>query len=246
MKKKILVTAFLIMSLASFGQQDPADIKHFIEKVQKAYRQVSYLDFRVQYRYANKNQPNHYLDSLAGTMAMDKDRIRFVIDGIETVTTGKYTIRVMNEEKLIYLSKAKQPDMINPVSMLDSLLGHTTGVQNSIMRHNGTTTFSIRFSPGQLYDHISMTMDEKTGYLQKVIYDVQATNLVDEELMDKPSQPGKYLPEGRVEIVFSDYRLGYITDALFDESIYFTKHGAQFAPSEQYKDYQIFVASLNL
>src|SRR5438270_2900134 len=68
-------------------------VKHFMQKVQQAYRDAPYLSFRLLYRYANKNQPTNYIDSMAGDIAMDKNRMRLVMDDIETITNDKYTIQ---------------------------------------------------------------------------------------------------------------------------------------------------------
>src|SRR5438046_257563 len=162
----------------AYAQSDTATVKHFMQKVQHAYAQASYLGFKVLYRYANQNQPGNYMDSLQGEMAMDKNRMRFVIDNVETITARNYTIRVMKEEKLIYLSKAAQTPMADPVNMLDSALAHIQGVTTELTHNGKSSTLNIHFPPGQIYKNISMTIDESTGFLQRTVYDLYTESFV--------------------------------------------------------------------
>src|SRR5258705_10177793 len=100
------------------AQDNTAAVKPFLEKLQQAYRNASRLGFRVKYRYANAGQPGKYIDSLAGEIQLDKNRSRFVIDGTETVVTEKYSINILNDTKVIYLSTAKGPTMMDPAGLL--------------------------------------------------------------------------------------------------------------------------------
>jgi hypothetical protein len=182
-----------------------------------------------------------------GEMAMDKDRMRFAIDDVETITTGNYIIRVMKEEKLIYLAKASPAMLTDPLNMLDTVLTQLKGVQANTVRNNGLATLHIGFPPGQPYKNISITMNESTGYFQKVVYALYTEDLVGQDLIEKPGKPAPYQSEGLIEVTFSNYRKGHVTDTLFNAGRYITRQGpGQFEPSEQYKDYRIFLASVNL
>jgi hypothetical protein len=71
--------------------------------------------------------------------------------------------------------------------------------------------------------------------------------LVAQDQMAQPGNTGQYQAEGRVEVLFSNYRRGQFNDSLFDEGQYFTRLGkGNYQPSETYKDYQIFLASTTL
>src|SRR5687768_6392880 len=88
----VLTSCLLVCNQTSAS--DTSAVKQFMQKVQQAYRSASYLSFQVHYRYANKNQPDNYIDTMSGEVAMDKNRMRFSIEGVETVTNDKYTIQV--------------------------------------------------------------------------------------------------------------------------------------------------------
>jgi hypothetical protein len=63
----------------------------------------------------------------------------------------------------------------------------------------------------------------------------------------QPGNSGPYQTEGRIEIVFSDYRKGQFNEGLFSEDRYFTRLAqGKYEPAEKYKDYQIFLASPKL
>lgn len=244
--KKLYIQVVLMMLAANTYAQEMT-VRQFMQKAQQAYRQANRLSFQVQYRYANKSQPGNYIDSLSGEIMIDQNRVRSVIDDVETITTANYTIRVVKEEKLIYLAKAIQTPMADPLSLLDTALAHLNGIQTNIVRNNKQVILHLRFPPGQSYKNISMTMDESTGYFQKVVYELYTAGLVEQDQIDQPGQPGPYQEEGQVEMVFSRYRQGAFNESLFNEAQYFTKLGTgQYEPSELYKDYRIFLASSGL
>jgi hypothetical protein len=224
-------------------------VKQFMQKAQQAYRSTPYLSFHLLYRYANKNQPGKYIDSIAGDVAIDKNRMKMVMDGIETITNEKYTMQVIKDDKLIYLSVPKTAAMGNPIAMLDSAAGYLDGVHIRLVHNKGLATLIFSFSPqsGRPYKSIAMAIDESTGYLQKVVYELYTAGLVSQDQIAQAGKPGLYQPEGRIEVNFSQYRKGQFNDSMFSEDKYFTRRGkGNYEPSDQYKDYQIFLASSNL
>lgn len=227
-------------------EEKPAGLEAFVAKMQQAYSNPSYLSFRVKYSYANEGQPGKYLDSLSGSIAMDKGRFRFSIDGTETLMTDKYTIRVVDEDKMIYLAAARHKAIPDPVAMVDSALTHMTGAQTGLVTSGNSETLTIRFPAGQSYTWMKMTMDSRSGRLFRVEYGLHTTGIVSPEMMEGPGHTGPYQPEGRVDIVFSQYEEGRIDDGVFDESKFITHESGRFLPVGRYKDYQVFLASSNL
>lgn len=222
-------------------------VKQFMQKVQQAYKSAAYLSFNVKYRYANKDNPQRYIDTIQGEVAMDKNRMRFIIEEVETVTNDKYTIRVDHDEKLIYLSTPQPAQMADPLAMLDSALAHFEGIKAQVTHNKSQSTLVLNFPPGQPYKNITMVIDEKTGFVQRVLYELYTDGLVEKDQVIGQGGNGIYQAEGRIEILFTDYRQGQFSDALFNEGGYFTRLGqGQYEPSEKYKDYQVFLASSKL
>ena len=249
MKKIILLvlTGCVLVNMQAAAADSTHVVKQFMEQVQQAYRSASFLSFHVLYRYANKNQPDNYIDTMSGEVAMNRNHVRFLLEDVETVTNDQYTIQVHKEEKLIYLTTPQQSQQADPVAAIDSALSHFEGLRTRIARIGGVATLTMTFPPGQPYKNVTMTIDEHTGYLQKVIYDMYTKGLVEQDQMVDGGSGGPYQPEGRIEIVFSQYRQGQFTDGLFSDSPYFTRLGqGKYQPTEKYKDYQIFLASPKL
>jgi hypothetical protein len=243
----LVLTGCLLVSVPTTASDTTNSVKQFMQKVQQAYKSASYLSFHVVYRYANKNQPANIIDTMSGEVALDKNRMRFLIEDVETVTNDKYTIQVNNDDKLIYLSTPQPAQMSDPVAMLDSALAHFDGIRAEVMHNKGTATLILNFPPGQSYKNITMVVNEKTGYFQKVVYELYTEGLVEQDQMTGQGGNGLYESEGRIEILFSEYRQGKFTDALFNESRYFTRLAqGKYEPSSAYKDYQIFLASSKL
>jgi hypothetical protein len=244
----LLLTVLLmtVTSQKTEAQQGQAKLKSLLVKMQRAYQQASYLEFQVAYFYANQKLPGQRIDSLFGNVQMDKNRCRFAIDNTETVVTDKYTIQVMKKEKTIYLSGARHSGMMDPVGITDSILAHMEGVQAEVEKQGASEMLTLNFPPGKMYTRITMMLDGRTGFLQRVTYDLHTASLVGQEMIDKPGHPGPYQSEGQVDVLFSGYRNGSFGDAAFDEKKFFNHVENRFEPAGAYKDYHIFLASSNL
>lgn len=249
MKKVILLVlmACLLVSVRATASDSTLAVKQFMQKVQQAYKSASYLSFHVVYRYANKDNPKQYIDTMSGEVALDKNHMRFVIEGIETLTNDTYSVQVHNEEKLIYLSIPQPSQMADPVVMLDSALAHFEGLRTRVTHNKGVATLTLSFPPGQTYKEVTMVIDENTGYFEKVVYEMYTNGLVEKDQLIGEGGNGFYQNEGNVEVLFSGYAQGQFTDELFDEKRYFNRLAkGKYEPSEKYKDYQIFLASPKL
>jgi len=252
MKHTILSTLLLVALLMggasqeAAAQQGQATIKSLLVKMQRAYQQANYLEFRVAYYYTNQKMPGQRMDSLFGKVQMDKNRCRFAIDNTETVVTDKYTIQVMKEEKAMYLSGSRHSGMMDPVGITDSILAHMEGVEAGVEKQGGSELLTLNFPPGKMYTRITMVLDARTGFLQRVTYDLHTASLVGQEMIDKPGHPGPYQSEGQVDVLFSGYRNGSFGDAAFDEKKFFNHVENRYEPAGSYKDYHIYLASSNL
>lgn len=243
----VLLLSGCLVTTASIAADSTNAVKQFMQQVQQAYRSANFLSFHVLYRYANKSQPENYIDTMSGEVAMNRNHLRFLIEDVETVTNDNYTIQVHKEEKLIYLTTPQQSQLADPVAALDSALKHFDGLRTRVTRTGGVATLSMTFPPRQTYKNVTMTIDEHTGYLQKVVYDMYTEGLVEKDQMVDGGSGGPYQSEGRIEIVFSEYRQGQFTEDLFNDGQYFTRLGqGKYEPTEKYKDYQVFLASPKL
>lgn len=249
MRKIILVMLIgcMLVNTSASAADTTSAVKQLMQRVQQAYKSASFLSFHIAYRYANKNQPDNYIDTMSGEVAMDKNRMRFQIEDIETVTNEKYTIQVVKDQKLIYLSTPQSVQMADPIATLDTVLAHYKGIHTQITRNNNIATLEMSFPPGQTYKNITMVVNEATGYFQKVMYELNTEGLVEKDQLMQPGNGGLYQTEGRIEMVFSDYRKGQFNEGLFSEDRYFTRLAqGKYEPVEKYKDYQIFLASPKL
>ena len=227
LRKIILYSMFLGVAqwvgLAAVAQGDSAAIRSFLGKIQQAYNKGHFLDFSMRYYYANADQPQLYLDSLAGRIQMDKENCRMTLAGVETIITGKYAIQINNTDKSIYLAAARRAAAANPVGMVDSILAHVQGVQMAVTKKAHEETLNLDFPPDQAYSHITIQIDTKTGLLQRIGYELNTASLVGREMIDRPGYPSPYKSRGNMEIVFSDYRQGNFDESLFHEDNFITR-----------------------
>lgn len=248
----ILLPVFLTSgTFRAEAQNTPAvdsvsGIRTFTNKLRMAYGNAADLAFRVKYRYANERLPHAYLDSLSGEVQMDKGRSRTVIDGMETVITGRYAIQVMHDDKTIYLAAAHAAKDPNPLPMLDSIFAHIDGIKATVEQADGSDILTLEFPPGQTWSRVQMAIDDNTGYFQRVEYSLNTAGLVGQEMIERPGHPAPYQSRGRIEIVFSDYQKGHFDDRIFNEDNFFTRIAGRYLPSGRYKDYHIYLASSNL
>jgi hypothetical protein len=255
MKRKIFIALLLIGSVGvSWSPAEAQTIQDtgtvalntFIQKITRAYNNPAWLQFRLKYRYANERRPDLFLDSLSGEVEMDKGRSRTVLDGMETILTGRYAIQVMPEYKSIYLSAAKTSSGRNPLPMLDSLMAHLQGIK-AIVEHAGALEkLSLLFPQGQPYAKLEMTIDANSGLFRQVDYWLNTSGLVGKNLVERPGHPAPYQARGRVEILFTDYRHGKFDDGIFLEDNFFSRTAGRYEPAGRYKDYHIYLASSNL
>jgi hypothetical protein len=246
MKKLTIIISSLFFWSIIYGQGYDTAVIIFLKKVHNAYAQPGKLSFQVDYRYSNKSQPGKALDSMSGNISMDKDRMYFNIAGSETIINSKYSIKIIPDEQLIYLGKVQRDGLMDPVSILDTLLVKAAGGHASLVKGKQTSTLHIRYPETNMYKQVSMTIDERTGLFQKVVYDIRTAGLVTDEEIAQPGHPAPYESEGKVEVVFSKYQKGNFTDSLFDETQYVKRQGNNFEPTARYNGYRVFVASPNL
>lgn len=240
------VAIFLLPVSYSMAQQGQEAAKAILEKMQAAYARSSYLSFDVMYLYANESQAGHPMDSLPGEFQMDKKRVRFTIDGTETLVTPLHSIRVQPEERLIFLGRSAEGTQVDPASMVDSLLSRINGSDVQITDAEGRQVIGIQLPPGLQYKRVEIVVDKQTNFLEGITYFLKTEGLVGQELIKDGSHDGPYETDGRVRIVFSHYRQQAFGDAVFDESHFINRVDGVYQPAASYKGYQLILASPNL
>jgi hypothetical protein len=240
----LFLGAFQVAGLLAVAQKDSGAIRGFLAKIQQAYSKGHFLDFTMRYYYANADQPQLYLDSLAGRIQMDNENCRMTLAGIETIITGKYAIQINPTDKSIYLAEARRAAAANPVGMVDSILAHIQGVQVTVTKDTRRESLTLDLPPDQAYSRITILIDAKSGLLQRISYALNTASLVGEDMLKGPSSYGSH---GNMDIVFSDYHQGEFDAGLFREDNFFTRIAAgHFEPAARYKDYHLYLASSNL
>jgi len=252
MLRKIILYGMFLAIIQGLGrpaaaQVDSTAIRGFLAKIQQAYSKGHFLDFNIRYYYANADQPQLYLDSLAGRIEMDQENCSVTLAGIETILTGKYAIQINPIDKSIYVAATHKAAAANPLGMVDSILAHIQGVKTAVTKSAQEQSLTLDFPPDQAYTQISIHIDEKTGFIQRISYALNTAKLVGGGVINRPGNPSPYGPRGNMDIVFSDYRQGDFDESLFREDNYFNRIGpGHFEPAARYKDYHIYLASSNL
>ncbi|MBS1567661.1 MAG: hypothetical protein JST39_24975 [Bacteroidetes bacterium] len=250
MKKRVTYTLICLITLALNvsvlrAQDSTGALRTWMKELQDRYHNAGYLAFHMKYLYTNAGAATA-LDSLTGEVEMNGSRCRLLIDSTETVVTDKYTIQVRPEEKMIVLSGARPAGNLDPIGLMDSLLAHTANMHARITRDAGHETLAISFPPDREYSSVRITKDTRTGWIQLVSYNVRTTALVGQDMVSRPGHPAPYRPEGKIDILFSGYRRGGFSQAMFDEGNYFNRIDGRYEAAARYKDYKIFLASSNL
>jgi len=216
-----------------------------LKQIQKAYTQSSSLSFNMQYRYANESKPFVILDSVSGKIEMQNGNCHYIMDSIETIKNGRYSIILFKENNMMYLSKPVEADQgQNPLMMLDSALIKSPGMLYSVKQSTSIKQITLLFPKGMMYKKIDFFIDNKTGFLSKAIYLMKTQLLMDDqnENIDKK----QYDEYARVELNITQYSTATIDPSVFDEQKYYTKQGKDFKTTESFKQYKIFIGSLNL
>jgi hypothetical protein len=241
-----LLTAASITGRTQVADTGADSLMAFTHRVQSAYARAGTLSFKLKYLYANGGDPGKYIDSLPGEVQMDAGNSRILIDGNETVLTGKFAIHVLKDDKLIYLTTAVRGAGENPVGMLDSAFAHIKGLSTHLFHRDGAQILILEFPPGQAYTRMEISIDDRTGFFQRIAYSINTVGFVGRDMIESPGHPAPYESKGRVVILFSDYRKGAFDDRVFSSDNFFTRTAGRYEPAGQYRDYRIYLASSNL
>lgn len=243
-QRQLLLLLLMITATAIYGQDTNKEAVATLKKLSAAYTAAPYLGFDILYRYATENAPGVYLDSLSGHVKTSGNRYWYELDNMESVYTPDYVIRLFREDKLMYLTK-QLPGAVNPVNAFtvsDSFFITNANITCSMQEMQERTIIIIRFNEPGIYKRMEYYIDNKTGYLSKMISVIQAEQLYDPSVRSKLEGPAWAI----VETVYSNYNTAPIDENLFSSDRYFKKEGNEYVVTAAYEDYKIFLGKVGM
>ena len=244
--KLFLVTmaSFFLIAHAVAQSTDRTLLTATLREMNTRYRKTPNLSFDLLYRYADVQKPLEYLDSLSGKMKMNGTDTWCRIDNTEFISNATHSIALFAEDNLMYLSKANVSSMtLNPVQAIDSLLSATMGVTGSITLTTTQKIVTLLFPPESIYRNVHLFINIKTGLLDKMDSQVQASQLYDPSVRDKVESKDAFVV---VETVFSNYQQGKFDPRCLNSDYYVTRRGNEWVTTTSYSNYKIFIGSTEL
>lgn len=252
MMKRLLLFSAVVLVLVSdaYAQQrnNAKQLEEIFTSIVETYRKSEHLSYTVQYRYTNEHTPSVALDSMQASVVMlDSTRYWCRVDSTETMVNNQFSVVLFKEDKLMYLSRAQANSLFQPLSQLQRFLEQNEGITYQQKVAGATKVVKLNFKDSSACKELTLTIDTLSGYLSKIVYVVPTEQLVDEagrNTLQDPSQV--YDAFARVEARFTNYSTQPVDVTRFDEKRYFYKAENQFLPTEQFKEYKIFVATPDL
>ena len=236
-----------------------------LQKLASVYAKATHLSFNVTYRYAAEETPGTWLDSLSGRFKLNGNQYWYDINNTESICAGGYLILLFKEDQVMYLAKPSAPvgentpiytsgdgkmPLANPataipgvVNQFENLLKNDSTIRCHVKEINNQKRVTIEFTVPAIYKKIEYYINNKTGYLEKMINVVRSDQLYDasvQHLVDADQ------PYAIVEAVYSNYRPENVDDSLFDINRYFKKEGNDYVTVAPFDTYKIFLGTPNL
>lgn len=201
------------------------------------------VSFEMLYTYSNESTPGAVLDSMKGTIEINGENYRSILDHTETIRNSKYSIVLFKEDKLMYIAannKSGAPG--DPLETLNTLLQGAVNSTFSTEKRN--TIINVSFPPGANCKQLSIVVDTVSQRLITMQYILKTSLLMDEE-MKNDVQEG-YEEYALVKASFGHYKDLPVNSSRFDEKAFFYKDGNAFKVTPAYEDYNIFVGTPDL
>lgn len=242
-----------------------------IQKLADVYAKANRLSFDVTYRYAAGEAPGVWLDSLSGRFKLNGNQYWYDMNNTESICAGGYLIFLFKEDRVMYLAKPAAPATLNiaegPTSSLktaaeeklpttnpaiavmsaanqfENVLKNDSTIRCSIREINNQKRITIEFTVPATYKKIEYYINNKTGYLEKMINVVRSDQLYDASVQHLVEADQSY---AIVEAVYSNYRPENVDENLFNINRYFKKEGDDYITVAPYDMYKIFLGTPNL
>lgn len=217
-----------------------------LKQLVNTYRQSGGLSFDALYRYAPEATPNQYLDSLQGQFKLKGNNFWYKLANMESVCNEQYLIVLFKEDDLLYLTRPTpaHAGAMNPFAALDSFMQHGKHISFELQEDNAEYRVMLNVQLPSSNAGSTYHIDKKTGFLTKMTSKVPAEQLYDPSVraMVQNGQSTYAI----VEVRFSNYEVGGVSDQLFDHTKYFIKQGDEFKTIPPYEMYKVFKGSTNL
>jgi hypothetical protein len=241
--KIILVIGIVAFAIPAHSQAPEDSLKNFFLDLSRQYLTEGALSYNIHYTYSNESTPEKILDSLTTKLIIHGKNYYYAADSTEIFTNDSISIAVFNDNKILYITKARSFDSYNPVALLDSFF-RTQRKSFAISEQEDEKTVQIFFPDWTPYKRISITVDKHTGLLTSMEYLVKTEELMESGVStDNVGQYDKYaLVKARLEKDETpDSTLGN-----FNPTEFFYRVGNQIMGAGKYKDYMIYKGSVNM
>jgi len=245
-KHFLLCSVVLVTTSVSAQRNDSiAALKHVFNTLQQNYATAKPLSYTIRYTYAAEGNPGTTLDSETANIKVMGATYYCTVSNTEILSTDSVTVVLFKDEKIMYLSKARQnTQMYHPLAMIDSLISNGSISRCSIDSSKGETNVVIGFAPQTGYRQITFAINEQTGYLNSIQYIVRTETLSDNP--NNTNTQGMADEYSLVNAVFNNYTAGDSSVIGLNTGQYYLKDGKNFKTTEKYKDYQLYVGSSGL
>jgi len=238
------IASFFLLANAFAQSTDRALLTATLREMNAKYRNTPNLSFDLLYRYADVQKPLEYLDSLSGKMKMNGTDTWCRIDNTEFISNATHSIALFAEDNLMYLTKSNvTSSALNPMQTIDTLLSATVGVTGRIVVTPTQKIVTLEFPPKSIYRNVHLFINLKSGLLDKMDSQVQASQLYDPSVRDQIENKDAFVV---VETVFSDYQQGKFDPRCLSSDYYVTRQGNEWVTTTSYSNYKIFIGSTEL
>jgi len=242
----LIVVVYLSITVSIHAQQNKQAILDAVKQIQDTYAKANMLSADIRYYYMNETKPSVILDSVKGNIVLNGKSYILRLDSTEVIVTGKYSISLFKEDKLMYLNLPSASAIAySPLAALDTLFTTIEGIKGDIKDDGRYLTIAIVFPQGLPYKQLVMVADKNTGYVVKVAM-VLKTTFMTPSMREADLEKEGYDKYALITTIYSDYKRIELPENFFDENRFFRKNGGEYNVTEQYKDYKIFLGSPNL
>ncbi len=198
------------------------------------------VSFDMTYYYSNEHTPKRYTDSVKGKIEIEGKKSRIVMDNTETISTGKYTIILVKEDKLMYLAKSidSLKEQLNPLAAMDSIFSKIAGLAYHVTTTGKQKNYILEFPPGYPCKKMEIVVDEKMHRVVKTTSTVKTADVLQDP--GSYNNGDKFEAYTNIETRFTNYRFGAVDTTPMNEGYYFAKEGNDFKVSSLYKGYTIY------